>query len=479
MKLEIGKIMLSISEKSVDPILEFFSIQGLNGYKNISINFEHSVKIIAAENGSGKTTLLNALNSMLTRKFYKLRQLDFEKILLKFRGEDEIVIEQSEFEFLKSEFSETSGTVVLSDYGFSEDDIVSAVEDFSTMSYAQFRHSHHFNRLYHEGPWDPDETYQQFGYAAESLDSFSDKLKEVSLLIQKAMGETRVMYLPTYRRIEAQLSDFGRGSKASRRGMRMNPNRKRRKSDDWNSGHSINYGLNDVQQKLDEITSDIKRGTASAYSTISGRTLEQLINTGDVYESLGDELNIQNLKVILARLGKSDNEERLAKLIETNEINSPDKKYLKSFLGQMLEIYKETQEQELAIEHFVGLVESYWAENIEEKHLTYDKLAVEVKLKNVHTGKLLSLNNLSSGEKQMISIFARLYLNPQVRYIILIDEPELSLSIEWQKKFLVDVFSSDSCAQLVAITHSPYIFENELDEYAGSLGVSFRQDSSI
>ena len=145
----------------------------------------------------------------------------------------------------------------------------------------------------------------------------------------------------------------------------------------------------------------------------------------------------------------------------------------------MLEIYKETQEQELAIEHFVGLVESYWAENIEEKHLTYDKLAVEVKLKNVHTGKLLSLNNLSSGEKQMISIFARLYLNPQVRYIILIDEPELSLSIEWQKKFLVDVFSSDSCAQLVAITHSPYIFENELDEYAGSLGVSFRQDSSI
>ncbi|RYE52160.1 MAG: N-acetylmuramic acid 6-phosphate etherase [Sphingobacteriales bacterium] len=49
------------------------------------------------------------------------------------------------------------------------------------------------------------------------------------------------------------------------------------------------------------------------------------------------------------------------------------------------------------------------------------------------------------------------------------DEPELSLSLDWQKKILVDVVNSPSCVQLIAITHSPFVFDNELEPYATSL----------
>ena len=78
----------------------------------------------------------------------------------------------------------------------------------------------------------------------------------------------------------------------------------------------------------------------------------------------------------------------------------------------------------------------------------------------------IDLDELSSGEKQVISLLAGLYLYPQ-KSIVLIDEPELSLSIDWQKRLLPDLLSAPYCSQLLAITHSPFIFDNELDPYAG------------
>ena len=43
----------------------------------------------------------------------------------------------------------------------------------------------------------------------------------------------------------------------------------------------------------------------------------------------------------------------------------------------------------------------------------------------------ISLKNLSSGEKQILSLFSKLYLNLNNKNILLFDEPELSLSIIW------------------------------------------------
>lgn len=84
------------------------------------------------------------------------------------------------------------------------------------------------------------------------------------------------------------------------------------------------------------------------------------------------------------------------------------------------------------------------------------------------------MESLSSGEKQMISLFARLYLYPGNK-VLLIDEPELSLSLDWQRKILVDALRAPSCKQIIAITHSPFIFDNELESYAGALRLKVDQ----
>ena len=65
---------------------------------------------------------------------------------------------------------------------------------------------------------------------------------------------------------------------------------------------------------------------------------------------------------------------------------------------------------------------------------------------------------------------ARLYLSDKQK-IVLIDEPELSLSLDWQRKVLPDIIKSEMVVQLLAITHSPFIFENELDSCARSLKI--------
>lgn len=87
------------------------------------------------------------------------------------------------------------------------------------------------------------------------------------------------------------------------------------------------------------------------------------------------------------------------------------------------------------------------------------------------SGEKIKLNDLSSGEKQVISLMSILYLYDNNNKIILIDEPELSLSLPWQKLLLPDVDKCNTVSQVIAITHSPFIFDNELSSNATAMRV--------
>ena len=79
------------------------------------------------------------------------------------------------------------------------------------------------------------------------------------------------------------------------------------------------------------------------------------------------------------------------------------------------------------------------------------------------------LSQLSSGEKQLFILLVEAVLMNRRTVISITDEPELSLSVKWQKQFLEDIYKSDYCKGLFAVTHSPFIFDNELDKYAHGL----------
>ena len=77
----------------------------------------------------------------------------------------------------------------------------------------------------------------------------------------------------------------------------------------------------------------------------------------------------------------------------------------------------------------------------------------------------MQLSQLSSGEKQIVSIFSQIYLDLDKQFVVLLDEPELSLSIYWQENLLPDILASGKCMFLMAVTHSPFIFGQKLKQY--------------
>lgn len=84
-------------------------------------------------------------------------------------------------------------------------------------------------------------------------------------------------------------------------------------------------------------------------------------------------------------------------------------------------------------------------------------------------GKQISLSQLSSGEKQEIILFYKLIFETPENTLLLIDKPEISLHIAWQKKFMDDLYEIIKFKKLnvIVATHSPQIinnrWENQID----------------
>lgn len=86
-------------------------------------------------------------------------------------------------------------------------------------------------------------------------------------------------------------------------------------------------------------------------------------------------------------------------------------------------------------------------------------------------GSSVPLTALSSGEQHEIILMFDLLFNVQSGSIVMIDEPEISLHIGWQKKFIADVLRISALVgfQFVVATHSPQIIDRWW-EYATRLG---------
>jgi len=80
-------------------------------------------------------------------------------------------------------------------------------------------------------------------------------------------------------------------------------------------------------------------------------------------------------------------------------------------------------------------------------------------------GKELSLDQLSSGEKQEIVLLFELIFKSKQNMLLLIDEPEISLHISWQKKFIDDLqkIVEYNKMNVIVATHSPQIINNHWD----------------
>lgn len=76
----------------------------------------------------------------------------------------------------------------------------------------------------------------------------------------------------------------------------------------------------------------------------------------------------------------------------------------------------------------------------------------------VHKGKTeLSLEQLSSGEKQLFILLTEALLQRGRPFIFIADEPELSLHIGWQKRILSVIKALNPHSQIIVATHAPEV----------------------
>ena len=475
-------------------LLRSFSIEGLHGYRNIGLKSQYAATILIAKNGTGKTTLLGALDAFLRMQLGRLRDLEFTKIRCSLAGiEDELVLDHQDvldfllappdadlvktaaragietkalFDFLIGEFNSVPKDDILQ----SDDKIVIGLKQAFAYNYAEIHST--LDRL------------------AGQLYNRVENVARIRRKLQLALAEIDIVYLPTYRRIELALREESSPySSRRRRAPRFNL-----ASGSLYTG-DIQFGLGDITDRLTTISNKIVISSNTGYGELSANIINELIDGSFEKEEIReDELpSKEELEIFFSRLKTARHRPdrvsviapNLDKLFIGEEIPPSSEKFLRYFLKQLGAVIEVTRQLEAPANQFIDSCNKYLStrepstergttsigETFDGKQLKLSRKNLRVVVRSVPDGRKISLNALSSGEKQMISLFAKLFLYPKQK-LVLIDEPELSLSIDWQSQILVDVLNAPLCAQVIAITHSPFIFENELDPFAQPLAVS-------
>jgi predicted ATPase len=440
--------------------IQKFEIKGLLGEKDVLLEFESEISIFIADNGSGKTTILSIIYAVLSRKLNRLRRFTFDLIAVTFENGKVIEIPSSLVQpLLDLSRSDPRARSLMNQVP--EGTLQQLMIETAGSSYFQFR-GHPLVADISEMIGTPPR------YLYETLHARS---KQEQLTFSVGTGDPEeirkslddnfpfaLLYFPTYRRIEEELEHLGYERK-----------------EDVRTDGLIQFGMTDVNARIKKITEEIRSSSVNWYSRINGQMLSQLVDGIKVDEEARRSIRDQGaLKIVLDRIGSNidaAHKKHIMQLVETGGIEHEKYEALVYFLSNLIKIYDQQKDLDNSIKAFTRVCNKY----LGEKEVLYDESAVSIGIVQKWNGKAVDLSKLSSGEKQIISLFSKIYLEPAVPLALLFDEPELSLSIEWQRMLLPDIVASGRCKFLVATTHSPFVFDNQFDTHTTDLNRFIRR----
>ncbi|MGJ7920944.1 AAA family ATPase [Neobacillus sp. LXY-4] len=429
-------------------ILSRFEIEELNGETNVSLTFDDNIRILLGENGTGKTTILTTLYYVLARKFNNLFKLSFKRINLYLNSGEVITLE-------KEWFSLEKNRQAYKYYKFLEEQLSIEELDYALDIIYRDANIEMFRKQFIEKIRSRDVSFVRIKRVIIDLKGIvlntstyihNEKILEADKRIGEIFNK-EILYFPTYRRIEEDLAKLGLNIKDKLS----------------NNYGTINFGMDDVQEIFNKIKSAIRDESLQSYSNVTGNMIKHLIYPKK--EVINQNFDMKILEIVLDRFGNDlDSEDKfyISELIKRNEIINEEYSSLNFYLVNLVNNYMKYKERDDSIKEFARICSKY----LVNKTVYFNESNGELSIINLKSNKEIELNKLSSGEKQIVSILAQVFLKFNNDFIILFDEPELSLSIEWQEMLLPDIINSGKCTLLLAVTHSPFIFDNSLDSYA-------------
>lgn len=446
--------------------IEQFTIEGLFGRVDVQLPISENKLILVGVNGIGKSTIANIFYHFISRQWSQLLDYDFREASISIDGKE---ISISKKDLRQSPFIEN----ILSNLPHSLSRQVEALADrgilekFVSERALSRRELNYYGSLL-SAP--PDELRRLRSFVRRRLeiedqDLFVHATQNATAMLRELLPY-KTLYLPTYRRIEKDLSVVFPGLEDEVRRYESRSLITAKESDHYIE--LVSFGMKDVEGKIQTILSKLKEDARTRLNSLAGSYLRDVIR-GEAHEfdrSLIGGLQEEDISTILARveertLNDSD-KSRLSNVITNirdrtgGRLKSNDK-YLAHFFSKLVEVTTELKRQDTAIRSLVHFCNSY----LDNKEIAYDDVDYTFRIQSNDAAEI-ELNQLSSGEKQVVSLFAHLLLSDDDTFMIVIDEPELSLSTLWQKRLLPDVIQTGHCSALFAVTHSPFIFDNEL-----------------
>jgi predicted ATP-binding protein involved in virulence len=130
------------------------------------------------------------------------------------------------------------------------------------------------------------------------------------------------------------------------------------------------------------------------------------------------------------------------------------------------------------IDHFLNGVHSF----LEDKRITFNQsedhqMVGKVEISYSDGTKSKGLRALSSGERQILMMIYALTIIDSSK-VILLDEPEISLHVDWQRILLEKLSSQLKDKQIIACTHSP-IIGADYDDFVTELNLTKFNDNNF
>lgn len=388
------------------------------------------ITIITGPNGFGKSTILRIINAISKGNINYFLKLDFSSLIVAFdnkqkvtikKGKKGIAIDDLKLPFFIEErqeyirFAQRIPWIQRVPGGF----IDRRTDEF-------FTEDEYFYRTY----LDDDRYYERFGDKEEHQTMF--KLKAKFDKIKEWCGEVRFISDQRLIRTVSKRSDEPQVIEV----IRELPQR-----------------LKSEISKVSEEYSRVANTLDSSYPKRLFAAKDGIKNQAE-YQVLLDEANKKFEKLNIYNLVDMS-------IIDEKNYNPTYSTALKIYFDDFAEKYKVFQNLVSKLDLFTKIINS---------RLTFKRIRItrengfEV-VDNDNPQKILQLSQLSSGEKQEIVLFYDLIFDTKEKLLLLIDEPEISLHITWQKKFLDDLLevSKQTELQVIVATHSPQVVSNHLD----------------
>lgn len=170
--------------------------------------------------------------------------------------------------------------------------------------------------------------------------------------------------------------------------------------------------------------------------------------------------NLQKKRKDLSTFNLLSSDRPFPSLDVLNEIRKEDTK--------VLTLYVNDTKQKLSAYDLIFVKIELFSRILNNKRLSFKKIKIDTK-KGFYfvteSGKPLKLTQLSSGEQHQVVLLYELIFKTERNILVLIDEPEISLHVAWQKEFLKDLKEIIEIQNMpvVIATHSPQIIDNNWD----------------